>query len=199
MNLEKTLSLHKDWLNDNTGGRRCNLQEAYLQEAYLQEANLQGANLRGANLQEANLRGANLQEANMRGANLQEANLRGAKNYTPEEIQPLLFLKDQPGIIHAYKLIREDGQGYHRGGIKYEMNGTYEVLDANTDPHVLCGAGINVATLQWCLKEWGEGLTIIVLAFEAEDIACIPLTSDGKFRLFRCKVVGIKEKPGVVE
>ena len=81
--LKQILEDHLRWLN-NDGGKRANLQGAYLQGAYLQcaslqSANLQGAYLQGANLQRADLRGAYLQRANLQGAYLQGANLQGAR------------------------------------------------------------------------------------------------------------------------
>ena len=83
--LKEILERHRKWLNDEDGGERANLREAYLCGADLcgadlREANLRGADLRGADLCGANLRGADLREANLREANLREANLRGAKN-----------------------------------------------------------------------------------------------------------------------
>jgi uncharacterized protein YjbI with pentapeptide repeats len=81
--LNKILSDHKKWLNNEIGGKRAdlrgaNLQRANLRGADLQGANLQGASLQGANLQGANLQGAYLQEANLQRANLQRANLQRA-------------------------------------------------------------------------------------------------------------------------
>ena len=72
---------------------------------------------------------------------------------------------------------------------------------ANTDTSEHCGAGINVATLDWCLREWQTGWRIIVVEFTAKDIAAIPTTTDGKFRLHRCKMVGEKDltKLGLVK
>jgi len=64
------------------------------------------------------------------------------------------------------------------------------VADANTDVNEQCGAGINVATLDWCLKEYQDGYQILLIEFLASDIACIPTATDGKFRLHRCSVVG---------
>ena len=43
------------------------------------------------------------------------------------------------------------------------------------------------------LRDWREGLKILVVEFTAADIACIPYASDGKFRLHRCSVVGEKD------
>jgi hypothetical protein len=86
--LQEILVTHEQWLNDDEGGERANLQWADLLGADLREANLRGANLLGADLREADLRGANLRwadlrvadlrGANLRGADLREANLRGA-------------------------------------------------------------------------------------------------------------------------
>jgi uncharacterized protein YjbI with pentapeptide repeats len=61
--LDKILSKHLRWFNEEEGGER---------------ANLYGANLRGADLYGADLRGADLRRADLRGANLREVDLRGA-------------------------------------------------------------------------------------------------------------------------
>ena len=153
---------------------------------------LHDANLYGANLCDANLRGADLYGADLCCANLRDANLRGAKGASLARSSPLYLLRDQPGRIRAYKLVREDGQGPYNGGITYEVGESYEVEDADVDETVSCGAGINVATMDWCLGEWQPGYKILIVSFTAKDIAAIPLGTDGKFRLHRCKVVGEK-------
>ena len=76
--LQAILAKHKAWLNDEEGGERANLSDAYLIGAYLIGANLSGANLSGANLSGANLSGAYLRCACLRCANLSGANLSGA-------------------------------------------------------------------------------------------------------------------------
>jgi len=179
----------------NLGGadlRGADLRGAYLGGAYLRGANLRGANLGGAYLRGADLWGANLGGANLRGADLGGADLRGAKGITPERVTPLLMLLDQPGLIRAYKLVTKDGIGPFNGGITYEVGKSYKVKDADTDDKEQCGSGINVATLDWCLKEWTEGYRVLIVEFTAKDIAAIPIATDGKFRLHRCKVVGEK-------
>ena len=86
--LNKILSDHKLWFENNQSGIRADLQGADLQEAKLKWANLkgailegailEGANLEGANLEGDKLKWANLQEAKLKWANLQWANLKGA-------------------------------------------------------------------------------------------------------------------------
>ena len=104
-----------------------------------------------------------------------------------------MMLLDQPGKIRAYKLVKEDGLAPFNGGITYEVGKSYEVADANTDETEHCAAGINVATLDWCIRNYDKGWRILVLEFTAEDIAAIPTATDGKFRLFRAKVVAEKD------
>ena len=105
----------------------------------------------------------------------------------------LLMLLDQPGKIRAYKLVNADGSSpIHDRKLVYAVGSTVSVKDANTDPLVDCGAGINVATLPWVMREWQSGRRILVVEFTAKDIAAIP-NGDGKFRLHRCKVVGEKD------
>ena len=160
-----------------------------------------GANLRGADLSGANLSGANLSGANLSGANLRGANLSGATGVNPHRCTPLLMLLDQPGPIRAYKLVNEYGEGHVNGGLKYVIGESVEVPDANTDPAEHCAAGVNVATLDWCMREWRTGYRILIVEFMASDIAAIPTATDGKFRLHRCAVVGEKDltEIGLVE
>lgn len=188
--------------------RKADLQGASLWRANLQGAILQGANLRGANLWEANLweanlAGADLRGANLRGANLREADLwgadlRGAKGIVPERCTPLLMLLDQPGQIRAYKLVDDNMQGRFNGGITYTVGQVYAVPNADTDIQLDCAPGINLATLDWCLREWREGYHILIAEFTAQDIAAIPTATDGKFRVRRCRIVGEKNLSALV-
>ena len=63
--LKEILEKHIKWLHCDPGGKRADLQGAYLKRAYLKRADLQGADLRGADLQGADLRGADLQDADL--------------------------------------------------------------------------------------------------------------------------------------
>jgi uncharacterized protein YjbI with pentapeptide repeats len=179
-----------------------NLTRAYLADANLADANLAGANLTGANLARANLTGANLTRANLTDAYLTGANLADVPDFRYRH--PLQILRDQTGTIRAYKAVLADGtgpyaaqQGYH--AIRYVVGESYSVTDANTDEWEACGAGIHVTTLDWCRRLIADGGTaatrILIVEFEAADIAAIPHASDGKWRLFRCKVVGEWREP----
>ena len=182
---------------------RADLAGADLARAYLAGANLTGAYLAGADLARAYLAGADLAGANLAGADLAGADLAGAyltgayltgaKGINPHRTTPLLMLHDQPGLIRAYKLVNEDGEGHVNGGLKYVIGESVEVADANTNVTEHCAAGVNVATLDWCMHGWRAGYRILVVEFTAADIAAIPTATDGKFRLFRCKVVGEKD------
>ncbi len=171
---------------------------ADLSGADLSGANLSWANLSRANLSWANLSRANLSGANLSGANLSRADLSWAKGVSPERSTPLLMLYDQPGLIRAYKLVTADGVGPFNGGITYTVGKSREVADANTDNREHCGAGINVATLDWCLSNYSPGYRVLIVEFEAKDIAAIPIATDGKFRLHRCRVVAEKDIAALV-
>jgi hypothetical protein len=216
--LKEIVEKHNAWLLGKPEGECANLRDADLRDADLRGANLRGADLRdadlwGAYLQDADLWGAYLQDADLRGANLRGANLRdadlrdadlwgaylwgaylqGAKGIIPERVTPLLMLLDQDGKIRAYKIVNENNEGIYKGGLKYEIGATLEVEDANTDPNEQCAEGINLCTLDWCLKEYREGYKVLICEFEAKDIACIPTATDGKFRCHRVTVVGEKD------
>ena len=137
-------------------------------------------------------------DANLTRANLTRANLTGAKGVNAFRTTPLLLLKDQPGKIRAYKLVDERGEGpFSRsngfGALQYHIGSSCEVEEADTDANNQCAAGINLATLNWCMKEWKSGYRILVAEFEAADIAAVPTATDGKFRVFRCSIVGEKD------
>ena len=171
-----------------------NLSGADLSGADLSGANLSGANLSGANLAGADLYGAYLSGADLYGAYLYRANLSGANLYGAKGIHkhittPLYMLLDQTGKIRAYKLTTEDGVGPQFGGIVYTVGDTVEQSDANTDETTQCAEGISLATLDWCLREYRPGMRLFLCEFTRKDIAAIPIGSDGKFRVFRCKVV----------
>jgi hypothetical protein len=222
--LKKILELHSKWKKEETGGMCADLSSADLRGADLRSADLRGANLRGANLYGADLRGANLSSAYLRGtnlssadlrsadlrgtnlssaylrgANLYGADLRGAEGFSPERYTPLLFLHDQPGPIRAYKLVNEHDEGIYNGGLKYVIGEFVEVSEFNTDITEQCSAGINLATLDWCLREWREGHKILICEFTAADIVAIPTATDGKFRVRRCKVIGEKNISGILD
>ena len=179
------LEKHARWSRGDGGGQRANLRGA----------NLQGADLQRAYLQDANLQGAYLQGAYLQRANLQGANLQGAKGKEINKFltTPLYMLLDQKGPIRAYKLVNSDGTGPFNGGLTYRIGEIVMVQDADTDEAKDCGPGINLATLDWCMREWRPGRRILMVQFTAAEIAAIPIGSDGKFRVRRCEVVGEKD------
>ena len=167
---------------------------AAVREAVASRANLSSANLRSAYLSRADLSGAYLSDAYLRdadlsGADLSRAYFSRATGIAPERCTDLLMLLDQVGKIRAYKLTRADGSGPTYPGLTYAVGETVEAADANTDPDDHCGAGVNLATLPWCLSQWRPGYRIFVCEFTRADIAAIPTATDGKFRVHRCKAV----------
>ena len=149
-------------------------------------ANLSRANLSGADLSRADLSGAYLSRANLSGAYLSRAYLSGAYlsgayGVDAARSTPLLMLLDQPGKLRAYKMVSATLMSpiHPEGRLTYAVGTVLEVSDANTDVTEHCGAGINVATLDWCLKEMQPDYRVMVVEFEAADIAAIP-TADRK-------------------
>ena len=171
------------------------LEEAVAAGANLQDANLQYANLQSAKLQYANLQDANLQSANLQSANLQSAKLQDANGFNKYLVQPLLMLLDQPGKLRFYKCVTErlTSPTQTHMPLTYDIGTKLSVDDADCDEYVLCGAGINVATLDWIMREYplgGARYRIVIIECKADDIACVPVATDGKIRLHRGKVVG---------
>jgi uncharacterized protein YjbI with pentapeptide repeats len=170
------------------------LSGADLYWADLSRANLSRADLSGANLSGADLSRADLSRADLSGADLYGANLYGAKNITKYLTTPMYILLDQIGEIRAYKLVTAERTGPTYPSITYEVGKTYTESNFCTDESQQCAAGINLATLDWCLKGWRPGFRIFIASFKRkhgnDDNICVPIGSDGRFRVKSCKIVG---------
>ena len=164
------------------------LRGANLGDAYLGDANLGDANLAGAYLRGANLRGANLVDADLAGADL-----AGAKGINYNLCTPLAILLEQTGKIRAYKLVTAELTGPYYPTTTYEHGKTVTADVTCDDVHQQCAPGISVATLDWCMRNWKEGYRILIVEFDRADLVCIPIATDGKFRVRECTVVGEKD------
>ena len=173
--------------------RSADLCYSDLRYADLRSADLSTTNLRSADLSYVNLDSTDIRTADLRYADLRSADLSSAKKTNKYLSTPLLFLHDQIGKIRAYKLIGKNGEGPYRGGTKYEIGKTYRVDNANTDEFIQCAVGINLATLDWCMKGWKKGYKILIAEFTTKDIAVIPTSTDGSFRVYKCRIVGEKD------
>jgi hypothetical protein len=132
--------------------------------------------------------------AYLRNADLRNADLRNAKGINKYLTTPLYVLRDQPGAIRSYKMVDANLRSpIHPATIQYAIGATYEIQNANTDENELCGAGINLATGDRIAKNYYQGYRVLIAEHTAADIAAIPIGSDGKYRVFRAKIVG--EKP----
>ena len=137
----------------------------------------------------AYLRGADLGGADLRGAYLRGADLRGAKGINYFLCTPLSILRDQIGKIRAYKLVTTKGSGPYYPNLTYKVGKTVSVKTVCKDESKQCAEGISLATLDWCIKEWEGGCKILVAEFVSKDIAAIPIATDGKFRVRKCKII----------
>jgi hypothetical protein len=169
-----------------------NLSSADLSYANLRYANLSYADLSYANLRYADLRYANLSSADLSYANLSSADLSYAKNLPMLYRDNLAILQFQKHKLIAYKYLNADwGSPIQGNRIFYKIGETIEEKDCNTDIFQDCGSGLNVATLDWCLRDTGGDLDKIYIEveFDPKDIAAIPYSTDGKFRVKKLKVL----------
>ena len=189
---------------DLCGANLCgaNLCGADLCGANLRNADLRNADLCNADLCNADLCGADLCNADLCGANLRSADLRDAdlcdvKNLNLLRTSALYLLREQPGSIRSYKLVTENlcsPLAAENGGAttRYAIGESYEVPGASTDEQRHCAAGIHLASADWIIANWRSGDRVLIAEHTASDIAAIPIGSDGKYRVFRCKIVGEK-------
>jgi hypothetical protein len=103
-------------------------------------------------------------------------------------------------IIQAYKIVRKNGAppvySDERPKLRYRVGKTVIENNFDTNRYEDCGAGLNVATMQWCTDICypnacykHEGDRIITVRFSPASIVCVPHDSKGKFRVKRLKVV----------
>lgn len=177
--------------------RGANLSDADLRGADLYGANLSGANLRnanlgGADLSGADLRNANLGGANLSGANLSDANLSGAENL----LSSVDYLRNNfectaEGII-AYKVFNAMYSPPTKWKIQPKSVITENVNANRTND---CGCGINVATLEWVLREYSEEeIWKVLIRWEWLCGVVVPYNTDGKIRCERVELVEMINK-----
>jgi hypothetical protein len=182
--------------------RSADLRSADLRSADLRSANLSGADLRSADLRSADLRSANLRSANLSGADLSGAYLSGAyligANLTDTLLSNIDWLPyigivpDSKGKARAYKVINTLGEGCFNGGINYLHSKTVTVDDWDNDITVHCSKGVNLATFQWCLNNKQDKTNrLLLMEFDVSpENVCVPLGTDGKFRVKTAKRIG---------
>jgi hypothetical protein len=147
-------------------------------------------NLSSANLRWANLSSADLRSADLRWADLSSANLSSAKDQALFA-DNLTLLRYQKHKMRAFKFVTADMKSPINGSVLYKVGKFVEEQNCNTSELEDCGAGLNVATLEWCVKNNNQGDNAIYLEveFSPEDIVSIPFQSDGKFRVKKLKVI----------
>ena len=168
--LKEILDKHMEWLKGNKGGEH--------------------ANLRGADLCDANLRGAYLRDAYLSGAYLRDAYLSKTILESINWLSYIGIVPDSKGWARAYKVTTKEGQGVYQGGINYTRTKTFKA-NLNTNTSEQCAPGVNLATFAWCLNEKQEGRRLFLLKFKTTpDNICVPIGTDGKFRVSKAHMVG---------
>jgi hypothetical protein len=123
-------------------------------------------------------------------ANLRLANLSGT---ILDGINWLAYIGiTSPDVAYAYKFVDKDSKSpiQDTGKIDYSKAKQFSVADMDTDITELCGKGINLATLTWCLNHrMDKSNRLIMFKFHTKDAIC-PVGSDGKFRVSKCIKVG---------
>ena len=93
------------------------------------------------------------------------------------------------GMVRAYKYVTKDLKSPTQGpAIRYKVGEEFEEPNANTKPEVACGAGINVASQEWCKNFSTTAHRALAFEFHSSDIAAVP-NDGGKLRVFRCLCV----------
>ena len=190
--LKKRLNDHKLWLNGD-GGERADLSCADLSDANLRDANLRDADLSDANLSGANLSGSDLSCANLSNANLGGANLRGAN------------LSGAIGLISAIDYMQANFEKtvdgylvYKTFGGQYTPNANWKIEkgsiiseNVNFNRTSDCGCGINVAKLDWVMKNYKGDIWKCLIRWEWCSGIVVPYHTDGKIRCERVELLEV--------
>ena len=165
------------------------LSKANLFAADLSKADLSWADLSKANLFEADLAGADLSEANLSKADLSKANLSQVNKILLNST--LTILRHQKFNLIVYKYLLNNMRSPYKG-FKYEVGKVYIADSFDVDERNCCGGGLNVATLEWCLKDTNFNIVnmkYVMVEVNPKDIIAIPYNSDGKFRVKKLKIL----------
>ena len=174
--------------------RGSDLSYSDLRYSDLRGSDLSYSDLRGSNLRGSNLSYSDLRYSDLRGSNLSYSDLRYSKNLDPFWVCDLYSIKmqDPDAKLRFWKFII-DGRSPIQdiGKITYKVGKTYTEEQCDNNETLDCGAGLNVATLQWCLKETinNSAAEFIEVQFKVSDIVAVPYSSDGKFRVRELKVL----------
>ena len=164
--LNKILTDHEKWCLSEGGNR-----------ADLSGANLSGADLSGADLRSADLSGADLSKTILSGINW---------------LAWIGIIPDANGKARAYKVVTQEGVGTNYSGINYLESEDVEGDSFDNDVNKHCSHGINLATFQWCLNaKLDPNYRLLMMEFDASpDNVCVPIGTDGKFRVRKAHRVG---------
>lgn len=99
----------------------------------------------------------------------------------------------------GFQLTKNGVVAYKTFGSEYDPPSTWNIKVGSTineicnhQPYNDCGAGINLATLEWVEEAYGRNETIYKLFIKNSWLpgVCVPVKSDGKVRCERAKIVG---------
>ena len=160
--LKEVLDKHLKWLRSEDGGER------------------------------ADLSGADLSRANLSGANLSRANLSDTILANISWLAYIGIIPDSKGYGYAYKITDAKGEGIFKGGINYLKGKKFSVDKLDMDVATQCSYGINLAVFSWCLNNKQDSTNrLFIFKFKVSpDNVCVPIGSDGKFRVKECTKIG---------
>ena len=97
---------------------------------------------------------------------------------------------DSRGMARAYKVTNQSGKGVYKGGVNYAEHKEF-IAELDKDVMQQCASGINLATFAWCLNKKQEGRRLFLMSFKVSpENICVPVGSDGKFRVAKCRKIG---------
>ena len=211
--LQSILDNHKNWLGNDSDGKRADLtgakltgadlSGANLSEANLTEANLTEAYLSGAYLTRANLSGAYLSEANLTGAHLTKANLTGADLTGAKLTRAYLSEANLSRVEGLIKIIGVERGNYYwkaisddltNNGYQYKIGinelKTGEIF--NADERILCSyPGFHFASKSWCKLNYSEREFLCRIKIPEDAQINEPWATDGKASADKIEIIAV--------
>jgi hypothetical protein len=113
---------------------------------------------------------------------------------TNADLKKVLAAKGNPRIV-AFKYCNADGLAPNNPESKptliYEVGSIMCVPDADTNVHIGCARGVNIASAEWVNCRALPAIRRFRVELRKSDIACIPQYGGGKFRAFQALITEI--------
>ena len=134
----------------------CDLSHASFGGNALQNVTFNECNLSNTSFSRSKIRNTEFVDCNLSEIYLNDADLTKEQIKKLQRKNHLSILFDLPGTLYAYKFVDNHYQTTYQN-FQYEIGKSYDFTkETNSNPLATCGPGLNVATIDWCIKNMSK-------------------------------------------